>query len=242
MIGGAPRSSIVQQAWESKLDNQREKYVGKKKNMTRHTWSFTEGARNDRLDRCNEGWRKLGETSLFFRQPGRCRCHFRFLETVPCGNETAWKKFYSYPSRSRLARNNLHYVRYRCIRFPYNPYRHDSRDRFRVLAKPHPTTVVPSLLPNHRITSHQEKKQKTKNRSSIKKKKTVPRTLARETRERRKRNGRNVTVCPYCLCCKGAQSDEREPEEPADAAGVGVRVDRVIRGSRGGRKRWSRAR
>lgn len=120
--------------------------------------------------------------------------------------------------------------------------RHDSRDRFRVLAKPHPTTVVPSLLPNHRITSHQEKKQKTKNRSSIKKKKTVPRTLARETRERRKRNGRNVTVCPYCLCCKGAQNDEREPEEPADAAGVGVRVDRVIRGSRGGRKRWSRAR
>lgn len=29
------------------------------------------------------GRRKLGGTSLFFRQPGRCRCHFRFLETVP---------------------------------------------------------------------------------------------------------------------------------------------------------------
>ncbi|EGI58230.1 hypothetical protein G5I_13663 [Acromyrmex echinatior] len=29
------------------------------------------------------GRRKLGGTSLFFRQPRRCRCHFRFLETVP---------------------------------------------------------------------------------------------------------------------------------------------------------------
>lgn len=74
---------------------------------------------------------------------------------------------------------------YTIIIIPYIIYivdRHDSRDRFRVLAKPHPTTVVSNLLlPNHRITSHQEKnkKKKQKNCSSIRKKKKKKLSLAR---------------------------------------------------------------
>jgi len=46
--------------------------------------NFVSLARENEEDRF--GRKKLGGTSLFFRQPGRCRCHFRFLETVPWTN------------------------------------------------------------------------------------------------------------------------------------------------------------
>lgn len=97
VVGGAPRSSIVEQSdREIKSDNRRE-IMREKKTIKQEIWSFTEGARNDRLDRCN-GCKDEGSSA---------RRRFSFVNRDAAGATSASPRLSRVGTKQRGKKNSI---------------------------------------------------------------------------------------------------------------------------------------